>query len=144
MWRNVFESETPAGDNIIRRMRSACWITKAADTHSEYIILNCFSTITIIPRRRLNVKCIRTLPVLFCFSILWCTGNERHKGLCFYIITEMNTRCACTTDTNLIGAALGNITWIAGQQMSRKNYAALKFKFIFLSVTDRRNFSWNY
>jgi hypothetical protein len=28
--------------NIIRRMRFACWITKATDTHSEYVILNAF------------------------------------------------------------------------------------------------------
>jgi hypothetical protein len=27
-----------AGDNIIQRMRIACWITKATDTHSEYVI----------------------------------------------------------------------------------------------------------
>jgi hypothetical protein len=27
------------GDNIIRRMRYACWITKTTDTHSEYLIL---------------------------------------------------------------------------------------------------------
>jgi hypothetical protein len=26
-------------DNVIRRMRFACWITKATDTHSEYVIL---------------------------------------------------------------------------------------------------------
>ena len=26
-------------DNVIRRMRFACWITKAEDTHSEYVIL---------------------------------------------------------------------------------------------------------
>ena len=26
-------------DSIIRRMRIACWITKAANTHSEYVIL---------------------------------------------------------------------------------------------------------
>jgi hypothetical protein len=29
-------------DNIIRRMRFACWITKATDTHSEYVILIVF------------------------------------------------------------------------------------------------------
>jgi hypothetical protein len=28
--------------NIIRRMRFACWITKATDTHSEYVILIAF------------------------------------------------------------------------------------------------------
>ena len=29
-------------DNIIRRMRSACWIPKATNTHSEYVILIAF------------------------------------------------------------------------------------------------------
>jgi hypothetical protein len=29
-------------DNITRRMRFACWITKATDTHSEYVILIAF------------------------------------------------------------------------------------------------------
>jgi hypothetical protein len=29
-------------DNIIRRMRFAYWITKATDTHSEYVILIVF------------------------------------------------------------------------------------------------------
>jgi hypothetical protein len=29
-------------DNIIRRMRFACWITKATHTHSEYVILIAF------------------------------------------------------------------------------------------------------
>jgi len=30
-------------DDITRRMRVACWITKATDTHSEYVILIEFS-----------------------------------------------------------------------------------------------------
>jgi hypothetical protein len=29
-------------DNIIQRMRLACWITKATGTHSEYVILIAF------------------------------------------------------------------------------------------------------
>jgi hypothetical protein len=29
-------------DNIIRRMRFACWIPKATDTHSEYVMLIAF------------------------------------------------------------------------------------------------------
>jgi hypothetical protein len=29
-------------DNITRRMRFACWITKAADTYSQYVILTAF------------------------------------------------------------------------------------------------------
>jgi hypothetical protein len=31
-----------AYDNIIRRMRITCWITKATNTHSQYVILLLF------------------------------------------------------------------------------------------------------
>jgi hypothetical protein len=36
-------------------MRLACWITKATDTHSECVILNCFSTTTMVTRTLLNM-----------------------------------------------------------------------------------------
>jgi hypothetical protein len=38
MWQNMVEPDRATNDNIIRRMRFACWITKATDTHSEYLI----------------------------------------------------------------------------------------------------------
>jgi hypothetical protein len=45
LWDNV-EKYGTAGqatdDNIIRRMRFACWITKATDTYSEYVTLIAF------------------------------------------------------------------------------------------------------
>jgi recombinational DNA repair protein RecR len=53
-------------DNIIRRMRFACWVTKATDT---LIIFNTrrFSTTTVVTPTRLSVAFIRTLPgVFFC------------------------------------------------------------------------------
>jgi hypothetical protein len=50
-------------DNIIRRMRFARWITKAADTLT---ICNtyCSSTATMVRRTQLNVTFIRALPGL--------------------------------------------------------------------------------
>jgi len=37
MWKNVIE---PGRKQMtVWRMRIACWITKAKDTHSEYVIL---------------------------------------------------------------------------------------------------------
>jgi hypothetical protein len=41
LWDNVEKcrDRQATDDNIIRRMRFACWITKATDTHSEYVIL---------------------------------------------------------------------------------------------------------
>jgi hypothetical protein len=51
-------------DNIIRRMRFACWITKATDTHSDNVILTAFPRQPMVTRTRLNVTFIHTLPVL--------------------------------------------------------------------------------
>jgi hypothetical protein len=45
LWNNVKKYGTArqaTDDNIIRRMRFACRITKATDTHSEYEILGAF------------------------------------------------------------------------------------------------------
>jgi len=41
-WDNVQEygkAVRATNDNIIRHIRIACWITKATDTHSEYVTL---------------------------------------------------------------------------------------------------------
>jgi hypothetical protein len=38
MWRHMVQSDGP--QISIRRMRIACWITKAADTRSDYVTLN--------------------------------------------------------------------------------------------------------
>jgi hypothetical protein len=53
------------GGNMIRHMNMARWITKTADTHSEYVIHIDFSNATMVARMHLNVMFIYTLPVLF-------------------------------------------------------------------------------
>jgi hypothetical protein len=42
MVENYGRSEE-ATDDIIRRMRIICWITKATDIHSEYVMLTAYS-----------------------------------------------------------------------------------------------------
>jgi hypothetical protein len=55
-------AEEATDDNTTRRMRIACWITKATDTHSEYVILNAFSRQQWLRERasmlRLYVHCL--------------------------------------------------------------------------------------
>ena len=34
--------------NVIGRMCVACWMTKATDTHPEYVILNAFPLVTMV------------------------------------------------------------------------------------------------
>jgi len=47
MWKNMVEPDRP--QMTVWRMRIACWITKAANKHSEYIT-HCFSTATLVTR----------------------------------------------------------------------------------------------
>jgi hypothetical protein len=42
MWEKYGRARQATDDNMIRRMRFACWITKATDTHSEYVVLTAF------------------------------------------------------------------------------------------------------
>jgi len=59
----------------IWRMRVACWITKATNTHSEYVILIAFPLQQWFTRTSLNV----TLHVnwLYCYSVHTFVKNER-------------------------------------------------------------------
>jgi len=41
MWKNMVQPDRP--QTTIWRMRFACWIAKATDTHSEYVILISFA-----------------------------------------------------------------------------------------------------
>jgi hypothetical protein len=38
MWKSFGTARQATDDNITLRMRFVCWIPKATDTHSEYII----------------------------------------------------------------------------------------------------------
>ena len=42
IWENMQQADWVRYDSIIQRMRFACWISKAPDTHSEYVILISF------------------------------------------------------------------------------------------------------
>jgi hypothetical protein len=54
-------------DNIIRRMSFACWITKATDTHSEYVTFIAFQRQQWLRERASILR--YTLPVFFIFLI---------------------------------------------------------------------------
>ena len=61
MWNNNVEPDRP--QMTIWRMRIACWILKATNTYSEYVILlafHCYIGFTKVPQRYV----VRTLPVL--------------------------------------------------------------------------------
>ena len=52
MWKNIVEPDRP--QITIWRMRIACWISKATDSHSEYVTLMEFPTSTMVSPKHLN------------------------------------------------------------------------------------------
>jgi hypothetical protein len=63
MWKKYGMAGQATYDDIIRHMYTACWITNATDTHSEYVI------IIASPRQQWYANAhpcyvVRTLPVL--------------------------------------------------------------------------------
>jgi hypothetical protein len=75
LWHNVQKYGTArqaTDDNIIRRMRNACWITKATDTHSEYVIIIAFSRQQWLCERA-SILHYSTLPVLLSFQYFMTT-----------------------------------------------------------------------
>ena len=66
-------------DNIIRRMRIACWITKATNTHSDYVILIAFPLQQWLHERASVFSSHVNLPVLLSF-----------KNTCRHNISQLN------------------------------------------------------
>jgi hypothetical protein len=75
LWDNVEKYGTArqaTDDNIIRRMRFACWVTNATDTHSEYVILIAFTRQKIVKATRLNVTLyVHCLPCQVLTAVLY-------------------------------------------------------------------------
>ena len=71
LWDNVEKYGTArqaTDDNIIRRMRFACWITKATDTHSECVILIAFPRQQWLRERSSMLRCTYTACLVLCRS----------------------------------------------------------------------------
>jgi len=69
MWKIFVELERP--QITIWRMRIACWIPKATDTHSEYVILYRFSTAAMVAQ-----TCVTVTLYVHCSSFI----NQRIRA----------------------------------------------------------------
>jgi hypothetical protein len=82
MWKNIVKPDRPS--TTIRRTRIACRVTKATNTHSEYAILYCSSTATMVARTRLNVTlyvqsvCLVNIKPVKQNTLLWKGEIPRH------------------------------------------------------------------
>ena len=95
MWKNRVGSERP--QMTIWGMRIACWIRKATDTHSEYVM--CFASwrqqwLHHAKQRRV----VHTLPVFLHLALKCqtCCGFEcsNVRGSCTYSVAALNATCS--------------------------------------------------
>jgi ribulose bisphosphate carboxylase small subunit len=56
-WKKCGRVGQATEDNIIQRMRNACWITKVTNTHSEYVIFIAFPLQQWYHERTLIFRC---------------------------------------------------------------------------------------
>jgi len=89
MWENMAEKTTD--DTTIRRMRFTCRIPKATNTHSEYAVLDCFSTTQMVTRTLLSVAlCVHCascwkFSIPMCYNIPISTMRQSVTQHLFYI-----------------------------------------------------------
>ena len=69
-------------ENITRRVSIAGWITKATDTHSEYVTFIAVYTVTMVGRTRLQCY------VIFSLSVLFKSDTPRPNMVCFNTTKE--------------------------------------------------------
>jgi hypothetical protein len=93
VWNNVVKSCTAGqatDDSIIRRMRFACWINKATDTHSEYVILIAFRRQIWLRERVLTLRLYVHCLVDFIWDCLQTSSKKRHScALCLSILIDV-------------------------------------------------------
>jgi hypothetical protein len=95
LWDNVEKYVTArqaTDDNIIRRMRFACWITKATDTHSEYAILIVFPQGQSLLERGVLLRLYRHC--LCCLLYTWFSNNICFIGLNI-LSSPISSRTVC-------------------------------------------------
>jgi len=102
--------EQATGDDIIRRMRFACWITKATDTHSEYIICIAFSQQEWLRERASKLR--YTYAFITCLVYLEtksnCWDRNHDHPVCY---RTWKRRVACHILTNQYFSARNTISY---------------------------------
>ena len=83
----------------IWRMRIACWISKATDTHSEYVIPNRFFTSTVVARTLLNFTLyIHYLPILIMQLTKETNISPGEERVFFWFLVKQGQNTWCVFD----------------------------------------------
>jgi hypothetical protein len=78
MWKNTVKQGRP--QMTIRRMRIACWITKATHTHSQYVTLIAFPLQEWL-QERVSILYVHCLPCSSMFSTITLPSSAQATSL---------------------------------------------------------------
>jgi hypothetical protein len=96
-------------DYIIWRMRLACWVNEATDTHSEYVIFLVLPLQQWFSRLCLNITFTRTFPVLLIYHVdIWlhvATTSGHPQAVKIY-------RTEITIITPIVGCPMFGATYV--------------------------------
>jgi hypothetical protein len=117
-------------DNTIRRMHIVCWITRAADTHSEYVVLTAFPQQQWLRKRAWMLGCIYAAWIVSSHV----ASVKKLLFVCHHLIYT-TTRCQllfCDIDFNILNQ-IWSINW-------KLNKRVIKFS---LSVPQKHVSEWS-
>jgi hypothetical protein len=145
---NVGKSGTPGqaiGDNIIRRMRFLCWIPKATNTHSQYVILIVFplqnwshehASVLPLHLRCLSVSCLNCL--VFSLRLKKETGSFGRVSL---LGLDINRSVYCCDRGQAAGGAVGRGTALQVGR-SRVRFPMVSFEFFIDIILLAAQWPW--
>ena len=84
-WKNIVQADSP--EMTIWRIRIACWIPKATDTHSQYVIIIAFPLQHWLTRTDHNVELY--IACLVCYSVLLYIAAETCRNQIFMHIINI-------------------------------------------------------
>ena len=117
MWKKYCRAGHDTDDN--RRMRIACWILKATNTHSEYVT-HCFSAATTVARTPLYV----TLHVHCHFH---CDSPKTRVEFQFFLATNKVRLSVCHINT----CTLQHTTHMNKTKLYHTTHTAVKYSLFF-------------
>ena len=96
---------------IIRCIRFACWINKAADTHSEYVIF------VVYPQTQQLRECVSSLRYIYIVSLVNFRSSHSSRSNSFRILSAKNKKTATGYDFGLVSRAVTSRILVAEVQV---------------------------
>jgi len=100
-------------DTITRRMRIACWIAKATNTHSEYVIL------IVCPRQQWLRGSTLELRCTYIAGIVECDYRPSHVSVWY----TWGFKVICVPSTSILFHCTNNVvSFVSGEYMLNKHW----------------------